>query len=123
MLRLHHKSTARAECCTYIGPLASSSLQGSSKQHDICVGGTNTIYYNMLGGGDALRDNGRVARAAVCLLIMLSLPEMQQLCTVTKTTVCAVHGFRTREYHNHQIFILKNIASTAHVMMFFLKYA
>lgn len=53
------------------------SVHGPSEPRDICAGCSNTICNSMVdGGGEALRDNGRVPRAAFRSLTRTrSLPE------------------------------------------------
>lgn len=58
---------------------------------------------DMLGGGDTLRDNTRIACVVVRSLMTQLLPETQQLCAITKkTAVCAVFKFHVKECHNRR---------------------
>lgn len=87
------------------------SVRGSCESPDICAGDSNTISNNALAdGGNALRENGRVARAAVRSLITRSLPKTQQICAVTENiAVRAEHKLRTREYRNRQCFSIYSL--------------
>lgn len=60
---------------------------------------------NMVAGGDdALRDKGQM-RAALRSLITRSLPDTQQICTVTENTaVRAAHKPRIRGYCTSSVY-------------------
>lgn len=103
MQRPRHRSTAHAPCYTYMDPWSWPSMRSLSEPCDICAGFSNTIYNNLHAGGDALLDNGRVARAGARSLIPRSLLETRQLCAVTENTgVRAAHKFLILEYRNRQ---------------------